>query len=124
MTTSSEPDPTQPKKPQSRKKQVNRPTDLQTVIDSKDLRFESREDPQERRSRLSIKEAQAQHELWRDRIMIYACLVALSVLGMVSLVFLLVPGQTTESRTWAAASLSAIVSGVVNYSLGRAGKAS
>jgi hypothetical protein len=103
MTTPQEPGPPQPKKRQTRKKAADEVTDLKAVAAIKDLKFESREDPQERRSRLSIKEAQAQHELWRDKIMIYACLVALSVLGIASLFFLLFPGQTSESRTWAAA---------------------
>jgi hypothetical protein len=97
-------------------------TGINALISSKDFHFESREDPQERRSRIAIKEAQARHELWRDKILLVACLVALGVLGVVCLLFLFLPGQSTESRTWAAASLTAIVSGVVNYSLGRAGK--
>jgi len=69
-----------------------------------------------------IKEEQARHELWRDKAMIFACLIALTILGLVSIVFLFAPGQHPETRTWTAATLSAIVSGVVTYSLGRAGK--
>jgi hypothetical protein len=122
VTFPSEPDPSQPKKRRTRKKPAGPITDLQALISSKDLRFESPEDPAERRSRLSIKEAQANHELWRDKMMIFACLVALIVLGLVSILFLFMTGQSPETRTWAAATLSAIVSGVVTYSLGRVGK--
>ena len=56
--------------------------------------------------------------------MIFACLIALTILCAVSITFLFLPGQANETRTWAAATLSAIVSGVVTYSLGRTGKAS
>ena len=56
-------------------------------------------------------------------MMIFACLVALSILGLVSILFLFLPGQAQDTRTWAIATLSAIVSGVVSYSLGRTGKA-
>jgi hypothetical protein len=55
--------------------------------------------------------------------MIFACLVGLTTLGLVSIFFLFLPGQAQDTRTWAIATLSAIVSGVVSYSLGRAGKA-
>lgn len=52
--------------------------------------------------------------------MIIACLIGLSILGIVSLVFLFLSGQPSDTRTRAIARLSAIVSGVVTYSLGQA----
>jgi hypothetical protein len=72
---------------------------------------------------VSIEEARAKHDLWRDKMLILTCLVALSVVGLVCVILLFVPGWDAERRTWAAGTLSAIVSGVVSYSLGKAGKA-
>lgn len=124
MSGSSGPDPqpSPPKKRQPRKKVDGPKIDLQALIFSDGLRFESREDPEDRRSRLAIEKARANHELWRDKLMVFACLIALAILGTVSIVALFLGNHHPETRTWAAATLSAIVSGVVTYSLGRAGK--
>jgi membrane protein YqaA with SNARE-associated domain len=55
-------------------------------------------------------------------VLLSSCLVAAGILGLASIVFLALPGPSPELKTWAAATLSSIVSGVVSYSLGRAGK--
>jgi hypothetical protein len=124
LTESSGEGPDPPGKRRVRKRPNKQTDDLRAFLETQELRFESLEKPDERRSRLSIKEAQARHELWRDKVMIFACLIGLSILGLVSILFLFLPGQPSETRTWAIATPSAIVSGVVTYSLGRTGKTS
>jgi hypothetical protein len=82
------------------------------------------ESPDEMRSRLSIEEAKAAHEIWRDKVILRCCLFAVPVLIVACLSVLLIPGGPVEARTWAASTLTAVVTGIVGYSLGKSGKAS
>ena len=88
------------------------------------LRIESAESPEELRSRLSIEEARASHELWRDRAILRVCLFGFPLLAFVCLLILLLPGGSVETRTWATSTLTGIATGIVGYSLGKSGKGS
>jgi hypothetical protein len=63
MTDSSGSDPQQPRKRRPRKKPAAPDTDILTLMQAGKVRLETEEDPEERRSRLSIEEAKARHEL-------------------------------------------------------------
>jgi hypothetical protein len=84
-------------------------------------------------SRLAMERAKADHEQaveirrialeeWRDRLILKSGLAILCVVGVYCLVINLLPGQSTEQRAWATATLTGIVSGLVGYFVGTAKK--
>ena len=121
--TTSDPESTPPRKRGSRKKV--RPTIAVHEFDlAHGVRLETAESPEELRSRLSIDEAKAAHEIWRDKAILLCCLFAVPVLVVTCLLVLLLPGGSVEARTWAASTLTGIATGIVGYSLGKSGKGS
>ena len=111
----------------ARKRSVRKKSDpamtLDRLIALLGLDVKSAERPEEMRSRLAIEKKRAEHELWRDRLVLRFSLVAFSVVGVGALLILIWPGQSHVAQTWASSTLAAITSGLVGFALGKSNKA-
>jgi hypothetical protein len=85
------------------------------------VEFKSREKPQELKARLQTEEKKAEHELWKEKIILRIVLAGLSTITLACLVVALIPGPS-EDKKWAMAILASIVSAGVGYLGGRASK--
>lgn len=95
--------------------------------------FRAKETRLETESRLAMERAEAEHvraqeirqsslEEWRERLILRSGLAILCVVGAYCLVLNALPGESTERRAWATATLTGIVSGLVGYVVGTAKK--
>ncbi len=123
------------KKPRTRRRSAPNSADL--ISFAKAARFqgivESPEPLIERQTRLRIEEADAEQiraqlerkatfEDWRERLLIKSGLAILIVVGTYCLVLNALPGESTERRSWATSTLTAIVGAFVGYVLGTSKK--
>ncbi len=119
-----DPSPSEKDVPSSSKKPRPRRTskqqlDLEVLYQS--TTFQSREMPEELVVRLRTEEKKADHELWKEKVILFVVLAGLIVITVTCLVITLIPG-TSEDKKWAMAALASIVSAGVGYLGGRASK--
>ena len=60
-------------------------------------------------TRSRIAEADAEHALWRDRLVLRTCVLGLAVVVVSCLALDALPGTSAEGRGWARSMLSVIV---------------
>jgi hypothetical protein len=85
-------------------------------------RLESRDHPDEREARLRREEADAEHRRRIEALIIRTILITVSVVSVICLWIVLVPGQSTENAKWATTLLTTIVSGGLGYMTGKNSK--
>ncbi len=115
----SAPDPSKPSRRPARKAPAD---NLSLALAGQKVSVVSRETKQEQASRLRQEEARSAHDLWRDRLILRACLIAFPVLGGGCLLILFLPGQPIEARTWAISTLTGLATGIVGYAFGKSGR--
>jgi hypothetical protein len=99
------------------------PLDFSELIRSGhlDAKIKPRELPAERASRLTIDEAKARHQLWKEKVVLVATLIGLGSISIVCFAIALRP-EPSEDKKWAMAILGSIVAGGIGYLGGRASK--
>ena len=81
-----------------------------------------RETRAELQSHLKVEEEKARHERWKEKAVLLAVLVGLSVIAAACLVVVFFPGPS-EDKKWAMSILAAIVSGGLGYLGGKSARA-
>jgi hypothetical protein len=96
--------------------------DLDNLPNKYQLSLVSREDPDERDSRIRIDEADAAHRRRKDLLLSASALVVIGVALCLCVWAVVREGSAASDREWAVPLLTAIVTGLVGYVTGRATK--
>jgi hypothetical protein len=105
---------------------MGHPPDIKFGVFADPKHFEqsikSRELPDERASRLRRGEVDAEYARMNHRLVLRAVIALLALVMIVAVIIVFVPGLSPETKNWATATISAIVSGCIGYISGKAAK--
>jgi len=96
--------------------------DLNDLANRHQLSIVPREEPDQRDSRIRIEEASAAHGRRKDLLLLTSALVVIGVALCLCVWAIVREDSTTEDKKWAVPLLTAIVTGLLGYVVGRGTK--
>ncbi len=96
--------------------------DLNDLASRHQLSIIPREDPEQRESRIRITEADASHGRRKDLLLLISALVVIGAALCLCVWAIVREGSTAADREWAVPLLTAIVTGLLGYVVGRGTK--
>ena len=93
---------------------ANRPSYQLTLV--------PREAPAQETTRLEMEKAEAEHRLWKDRILHIVAVVGIGLAFGLCVLVILREGSGSKGAEWAVPMLAGIVAGIVGYLFGKSAK--